>query len=532
MTTDAEPAAPSRRDLLGLIGVMAGSSAMYAAMTELGVAQPTAFQGPAKLSAPPPGASVLILGAGVAGMVAAMELRDAGYQVQVLEYQDRPGGRNWTLYGGDTYTELGGATQHIAFDKGIYLNPGPWRIPYDHQGILHYARRLGVAMEPFTQINFNAYVHSTKAYGGKPRRYREVQADFQGHVAELLGKSAREGALDQTVTREDREILMTALKGWGALDDNYEYKAGLAASGRRGWARDPGGGLTGAPTPSEPAALADVLGSGLWRSVGAGDNYLVQHAIFQPKGGMGMIGKAMGRELGPLIQYNAKVVDIRQDGAGVTVTYVDARAGGPPRTATAQWCVCTIPLPVLGQIPMTVGAPLKAAIDHMAYHPSLKVGLQFKRRFWEEDEQIYGGITYTDMPNTQIAYPMYDYFSTGKGLLLGAYVSTPESYLEAAKSPQERIRDALYWGSKIHPQYMAEYECGAAVAWHRVPWILGCASQWTEATRAQHYANLCAIDGRIVLAGEHASYLGGWQEGAVTSATDAITRIHQRVTAS
>jgi monoamine oxidase len=428
-----QASAPSRRDLLGLIGVVAGSSAMYLAMSELGHAQTSAFTGPAKLSTPPPGASVLILGAGVAGMVAAIELRDAGYEVEVLEYNDRPGGRNWSLYGGDTYTELGGATQKIQFDRGIYLNPGPWRIPYDHQGILHYARRLNVAMEPFTQINFNAYVHSQTAYGGQPRRYREVQADFQGHVAELLSKSAQQGALDQKVSREDREILITALRNWGALDDNYEYVKGLPSSGRRGYDRDPGGGLTGAPSPSQPSALADVLGSGLWRSVGAGDNYLLQHAIFQPKGGMGMIGKAMGRELGPLIQYNSKVVDIRQDAAGVTVTYVDARTGGPSRTATAQWCVCTIPLPVLGQIPMTVGAPLKAAIDHMAYHPSLKVGLQFKRRFWEEDEQIYGGITYTDMPNIQIAYPMYDYFSRGKGLLLGAYVATPESLIEAAK---------------------------------------------------------------------------------------------------
>jgi monoamine oxidase len=38
--------------------------------------------------------------------------------------------------------------------------------------------------------------------------------------------------------------------------------------------------------------------------------------------------------------------------------------------------------------------------------------------------------------------------------------------------------------------------------------------------------------GRIVLAGEHASYLGAWQEGAVTSAIDAITRLHQRATAA
>ena len=102
--------APSRRSLLSMIGVVAGSAAMYHAMTEMGYAQGSDFHGSPKLSPPPPGTSVLILGAGVAGMVAAMELRDAGYQVRVLEYNGRPGGRNWTLYGGDTYTELGGYT--------------------------------------------------------------------------------------------------------------------------------------------------------------------------------------------------------------------------------------------------------------------------------------------------------------------------------------------------------------------------------------------------------------------------------------
>ena len=119
-----------------MIGVVAGSAAMYHAMTELGYAGRRAFTGPIKLSPPPPGTSVLILGAGVAGMVAAMELRDAGYKVQVLEYNGRPGGRNWSLYGGDTYTELGGFTQKVGFDPGQYINPGPWRLPYHHQGIL------------------------------------------------------------------------------------------------------------------------------------------------------------------------------------------------------------------------------------------------------------------------------------------------------------------------------------------------------------------------------------------------------------
>ena len=69
------------------------------------------------------------------------------------------------------------------------------------------------------------------------------------------------------------------------------------------------------------------------------------------------------------------------------------------------------------------------------------------------------------------------------------------------------------------------------MAWHRVPWTLGCFGVWTDEARATHYDNLCALDGRIVLAGEHASYMRGWQEGAVTSALDAIGRLHQRVVA-
>jgi monoamine oxidase len=528
MTEDAA-GGPTRRQLLNMIGLAGGSTAMYLAMYDLGYASPTNWKGPPKLAKAKPGASVLILGAGVAGMVAAMELRDAGYKVQVLEYQDRPGGRNMSLWGGDTVHELGGAVQKVEFDPGHYLNPGPWRIPYHHQGIHHYAARCGVEMEPFQQVNYNAYIHSTKSYGGKPRRMREVKADYEGHVAELLAKSAQQGALDQAVTKEDREILLQSLRQWGLLDKNYAYVKSLQTSSHRGYELNPGGGLTGEPTPSEPEALTDLLQGGLWRDIGQMSTHLHQASIFQPKGGMGMIGKAMGREVGPLIRYDSKVIDIKQDAQGVTVQYVDTKKGGAPMTATADWCICTIPLPVLGQIPMQCGPKLKAAIDHMAYHPSMKVGLQFKRRFWEQDEQIYGGITYTDQPNVSIGYPNFGYFGSGKGVLLGAYVSTPESYRYTTLTPQERLKETLYWVSKIHPQAMQEYETGVAVVWHHMPWILGCASSWTEQTRAAHYKNLADIDGRIVLAGEHVSYLSAWQEGAVTSVTDAMNRLQQKI---
>ena len=129
---------------------------MYHAMTALGFAAESGYKGPIKLDGDPKGASVLILGAGLAGMTAALELRKAGYKVQVLEFNSRPGGRNWTLRGGDTFTELGGATQTCEFEQGLYINPGPWRIPYHHRAVLDYCKRLNVALEPFIQLNHNA----------------------------------------------------------------------------------------------------------------------------------------------------------------------------------------------------------------------------------------------------------------------------------------------------------------------------------------------------------------------------------------
>ncbi|MBX9651913.1 MAG: FAD-dependent oxidoreductase, partial [Xanthobacteraceae bacterium] len=169
MPNESETAV-SRRDLLALVGSVAGSAAMYQAMTSLGFASETNYKGPIKLSGDTKGASVLVLGAGLAGMTAALELRAAGYKVEVLEFNSRPGGRNWTLRGGDSFTELGGATQTCDFGDGLYLNPGPWRIPYHHRALLDYCKRLGVALEPFVQLNHNALLHASTAFGGQPQR--------------------------------------------------------------------------------------------------------------------------------------------------------------------------------------------------------------------------------------------------------------------------------------------------------------------------------------------------------------------------
>lgn len=519
---------PTRREVLHAIGVLGGASVLYQAMATMGHAAESQFAGPPNLSGARPGASVLVLGAGLSGMLAAYELGKAGYAVQILEYNSRPGGRNWSLYGGDTYTELGGATQKIGFAPGNYLNPGPWRIPYHHRTILHYCKAFGVALEPFIQVNYQALVQGSGAFGGKPQRYRDLAADWDGNVAELLGKAIDNKGLNGTMTAEDQDKLKVALREWGMLDKDMRYLRSPKASRTRGWDRPPGGGVNGSPIPSEPIPFKDVMDSKIWAVIAQHMTEDHQPAMFQPVGGMGMIGKAFGRQVADKIRYGAKVTKIDQSNNAVTVTYTDV-ASGAVNTAKADYCVCTIPLGILSQIDLDASTGLRAAIAAVPYSNSVKVGLEMRSRFWEEEEAIYGGISFTDREIAMISYPSARMHSDGPGVILGAYTFGPASYKFAGMTPEQRIAEALEQGSVFHPgKYKEQFIGGAAVAWSRSPFTLGCCAQWNEDTRKEHYQTLVAVDGRLVLAGEHASYIGCWMEGALLSSLDAITRLHKR----
>jgi monoamine oxidase len=525
MLNDMSP--QSRRSLLSMIGKAGGTLAMYQAMTALGHAAESQFTGPPKLSGAKPGASVLVLGAGLAGMLSAYELMKAGYKVQILEYQGRTGGRNWTLRGGDTVTEIGGAVQKVGFAEGNYLNPGPWRIPYHHQTVLHYCDELGVELEPFVQINNNAMIHNSKAFGGKPQRHRELVVDYNGHVAELMGKALNAGALDNAVSKEDKAKLLVAMREWGVLDKDMNFTSSMHVSDLRGYDRAPGGGVNGAPIASKINNLSDVLDSHIWTQIGFYLEYVMQQTMFQPKGGMGKIGDAFAKKVGHLIRMNTRVTKITQNAKGAAAEWTDTKTG-EKGVATADFMVCTIPASVLAQIPIQVSDAKQAAIKSLPYASSVKIGLEMKTRFWEQKYQIYGGHSFTDQAISLISYPSTGFFGKGPAVLLGAYPFGLGAYMLAGMTQEARLEAAIKQGSVLHPEYRENFMNGVSLAWSRQEWIMGCCAEWTEQTRAAHYQNLASIDGRIVLAGEHVSYYGCWQEGAVASALDAVTRLHVR----
>ena len=527
---------PTRRQLLTMIGQVAGSAAMYQAMTSLGFAQDSGYTQPIRLQGPRQGRRVLILGAGVAGMSAAYELRQAGYEVKILEYQDRHGGRCLTIRGGDRFTEMGGHEITCDFESDGYFNPGPWRLPVHHRAVMEYCRRLGVPLQPFIIKNNKAFLHAPDAFGGQPQRVGHVEKDMRGHIAELLAKSLDQRHLDDMVTHEDREKLLEGLQAWGVLNKDLEYRASDDLGGVRGWDVRPPGGLMPDKRPSEPVDLSPLLQSGLWDQLFNFNGYSFEPPMFEPVGGMDAIADAFAREVEEVIQLGARVTRIAQDDDGVTVTYEDANRGGSIQQETADWCICTIPLSVLAQIEVQCSDRMQKAIAAVPYASAFKVALEFRRRFWEQDDWIMGGISYTDLPLVQIAYPNYGFMTDGPAVLQAAYDTSTAgrnfTYSWSSMTPQERIEAAFALGRQIHPQYDAEFMSGTSWVWHRVDWSLGCYGQWTEDLRDQHYRALCEIDNRLVLAGEHCSEIPAWLEGALLSSLDAIKRLDQRENAA
>lgn len=116
---------------------------------------------------------------------------------------------------------------------------------------MDYCRRLKVPLEPFVQTNYNAYVHRSDAFGGKPQRMGKIKTDYRGHISELLAKSVDQGKLDDMVTKDDHEMLIESLRSFGVLNEDNAYVKSLETSEYRGFEKQPGGGVGAAPIASD-----------------------------------------------------------------------------------------------------------------------------------------------------------------------------------------------------------------------------------------------------------------------------------------
>jgi len=518
----------SRREFLYRVAAIGGSGLLLNTLDAWGSGIQSSVTTPPVLSGSGKGKSVVILGAGVAGMTAAFELEKLGYDCKLLEARSFAGGRCQTARRGFTIKEYGGEAQTCNFDEGLYINHGPWRIPYNHQSTLYYTRLFQVPLEIMVNDNDTAYIYLDGNGPLANHRIRkvEVKADMRGHVAELLAKAASSHMLDQELTEDDKHILLDYLVHEGNLtrgDLQYRGNSGRGYKVNPGAGIDPGQGIA-----SDPLGFKEVLASRLWNVYSAVHEFQQQATMFQPIGGMDSIAKAFEKRVGKSIRYNSVVRSIRHRDNRVVIEVKDAN-NGTTSSITADFCLCTIPLSVLNSVDADFSPTFKDALKKVSYGPAGKIGLQMKRRFWEEDDFIYGGHVQTNFPGIgAISLPSTGWQSR-KGVLLGYYNFESEAAEISAKSLQERIDFALSAGEKIFPAYRESFESGFSVAWHRVPYNLGAWAEWSDDARKTAYPIAYEGEGRVLLAGEHMSYLPGWQAGAIESSWQQIAKIHQRL---
>jgi len=515
----------TRRTLLERIGTASGLGAAYLAMETLGLAVPTPagaedFQLPRGAGN---GRSVVILGAGIAGLVSAYELQKAGYRVTVLEARDRIGGRAWTVRGGDRIVQMGRPDQIATFSDGLYFNAGPARLPSTHRIILGYAQRMGVRLEPFINVNRSAGWD----FGGKVQPERRMVEDMRGHLGELLAKAIDRKALDGIIPADEIAAVRQFLGPYASVDAKGNYVPG----GPSGYSVE-GGGYAQVAVPMPPLSAKELA-----PSPAVTLPYFFEHiwdmqaTMLQPVGGMDRIAHALYQQVKPTVRLRAPVTAIRRAGDRVRVEH------GKGQATEADYCVCTLGANLLAKISNDFSPAKNAALKEVAYLASVKVAFEAPR-FWERDDHIYGGLAWTDRANENVIYPSHG-FGDERAVLVAAYVAgwtnrdNPEKF--SAFSNEERLRISRDSIEALHPGRSRLLGKGVSVGWGIVPYSEGAGAVWPGGPdaigpRGPQYAELLKPEGPIVFAGEHLSYQGLWQEGAAMSAHEALKLVQAMVT--
>lgn len=448
-------------------------------------------------------AKVIVLGAGMAGLVAAYELQRAGHEPIILEAQNRVGGRIKTL--------------REPFSPGLYAEAGAMRIPKVHTLTLHYVNKFGLKTAPFTMGNLDAYCYVR----GNKQRWRDAMGNpdcFGFEVAEIERGKNTSQLWDSAVLD-----LRTALEenGPGYWDevrsqfDNYSVREFLRE--RCKWSEE----------AIEMFGILENMEARMDSSVVALLRERLTHSfndLVELEGGMDHLPKAFMPFLQSRIRFGAKITAIDQSTRGVTVHY--ATSAGR-RQVHGDYAIVTLPFPVLRHIEslQPFSYAKQRAIRQLHYDASGKVLLQCKRRFWEEDEGIYGGGTETDLSIRSLWYPDHG-AETGRGILLASYTWAEDAQRWGWLSPEDRIREAIEDVSRIHPQICDEFEVGASQMWHNDEFAGGAFALFQPEQETLLYETICRPEGRLYFAGEHASLNHRWIQGAIESGLRTAEAIH------
>jgi len=447
---------------------------------------------------------VIVIGGGIAGLVAAFELRRQGHDPLVLEAQHRVGGRVRTIR---------------SFAPGLYAEAGAMRIPRVHDLTLADCELFGLQMRPFVMGNPKTLVF----IDGKRMTTAEADANPDQLPFDLAdherGKTWTE--LWNEATSEFRQRYEEG--GQESLDDllreydQYSIREFLTERGFSEGALE----LYGVMSFRESNMNAAVVEQ-LREIVGRSFEDMQEIA-----GGMDLLPAAFYEQLKPHVRFGAEVMAIEQDTTSVTV---HSRTTSGRFSVRGDYAVCAIPFSVLRDIEIMgtpFSRPKQKAIRELNYNASTKILFQVRHRFWEQQDDIVGGTTVTDLGIRRICYPSFSDPNDQRGTLLASYTWGQDALRWGAMDEETMIEQALEDVAKIHPSITTEFEVGAVQDWYGDKWARGAFALFEPEQQTRLQESIIAPEGRIHFAGEHTSLYHAWIQGALESGIRAAREIHE-----
>jgi monoamine oxidase len=445
---------------------------------------------------------VLIIGAGIAGLVAAYELRRQGHEPVVLEAQNRVGGRIYTF--------------RDSFAPGLYAEAGAMRIPRSHDLTMEYCRLFDLPLRPFVMGNSKGLVHigGVRMTAAEANEHPErlpfnlsptehgrsadtLWADAIGDLREAVEKGG-ETAWPEIIAQYDQYSLYEFLKARGFSEGAIEFYA-----------------VMNFVESDLHNSFVEVLREEL---SGA---YVDMSTIV---GGMDALPNAFYFELQDSIRLGTEVRAIEQDDTSVTLR---CRVGPDTVSYTGDYVICTVPFSVLRPIEHRFSREKERAIRQLNYHASTKILLQVRERIWESADGITeGGATVTDLPVRRLNYPPAD-DSTARGILLASYTWGQDALQWGAMDEETRIEEALDDVEQIHPGIRSVFEVGASHAWYGDRWARGAFALFAPEQQTLLQDAILKPEGRVYFAGEHCSLYHAWIQGSLESGIRAAREIHE-----
>jgi monoamine oxidase len=431
--------------------------------------------------------TVTVIGAGLAGLSAAYDLHRAGWQVTVLEARDRVGGRVYSLRN---------------FSNGLVAEGGGEFIAESHKRMLTYAEAFRLPLG--RAGSWQSQDEDWGAFNGKAGRMSDA-AIWGANLNEEIEKVWRALAeLSELVpdphqpqeARNARLIDQRSTAEWiDSLDVHPLAKLDFIQHIRSEYTCEP-----------ERHSLLDLA-----RNVAMYYSTLERELNYRVVGGNDLIPRAIANVL-PDVRLNSPVTSVRALPDEVIVTY---QHGDSHYTISSAFVILAIPLTTAQLIEFNPPLPEahQRMVHGLSYGAVTKVLIEYRRRFWEQNG--WNGHIATDAPIV-LTWHATSHVEHEHGILTVYTGGAPGATL-AALSDEERIRLAVGEIEKVFPGSSAFIECTATVAWPNEPYTRGSYAALAPGEVTAHWKTLFEPAGRLFFAGEHATDIQGFMEGAVES---------------